>query len=464
MKDTVVRLQEIVINNFKNVEYGKVSLESYINFNKNINSHDILGVYGQNGSGKTALVDALEILKLLLSGKRLPKDMDYLINSVSQKSELQFTFLVESLNEKYFVYYLVEITKGNSETNPKVTKESISFSTIEGDKRTRKSTIIDFDITSEDIIRPIDRYSEIMRINKSNAIKLEVSKVYALEQGTSFIFNSRSVDIFKESFRKNIAFFNIINSLNIFAQLNLFVIKNQQLGVLNMNQILPLTFRLESQDEIISGDYVALFDTSTISESNFNLLKKIISQINIVINAIIPELEVDIINHGTQLEEDGDLKIKIELLSVRGKNKVPLRYESDGIKKIVSILSAMISMYNKKDICLIIDELDAGIFEYLLGEILNILQENAKGQFIFTSHNLRVLEKLNKESIMFTTTNSKNRYIQIKSVKSNNNLRDFYLRAISLGGQNEDLYEETNTYEINYAFRKAGKLLDEQND
>ena len=100
MKNVVVRLQEIIMNNFKNVEYGKVSLQSYVNFNKNINMNlnDILGIYGQNGSGKTALVDALEILKLLLSGEKLPKDMNYLINSVSQKAVLQFIFLIERLN------------------------------------------------------------------------------------------------------------------------------------------------------------------------------------------------------------------------------------------------------------------------------------------------------------------------------------------------------------------------------
>ena len=34
MKNVVVRLQEIIMNNFKNVEYGKVSLQSYVNFNK----------------------------------------------------------------------------------------------------------------------------------------------------------------------------------------------------------------------------------------------------------------------------------------------------------------------------------------------------------------------------------------------------------------------------------------------
>lgn len=35
---------------------------------------------------------------------------------------------------------------------------------------------------------------------------------------------------------------------------------------------------------------------------------------------------------------------------------------------------------------------NGGIFEYLLGELLNIISEKGKGQLIFTSHNLRPLE------------------------------------------------------------------------
>ncbi|WP_290768332.1 GxxExxY protein [Halanaerobium sp.] len=92
-------------------------------------------------------------------------------------------------------------------------------------------------------------------------------------------------------------------------------------------------------------------------------------------------------------------------------------------------------MYNKPGICLAVDELDAGIFEYLLGEILEIIQDRAKGQLVFTSHNLRPLEKLNKESLIFTTTNPQNRYIRFTNVKETNNLRSFYYRAINLGGQ-----------------------------
>ena len=95
----------------------------------------------------------------------------------------------------------------------------------------------------------------------------------------------------------------------------------------------------------------------------------------------------------------------------------------------------LIFMYNNPSITVAIDELDFEIFEYLLGEILKIIAEKGQGQLIFTSHNLRPLETLDKSFIVFTTTNPNNRYIRLTNVKENNNLRSFYYRDIVLGGQ-----------------------------
>jgi hypothetical protein len=106
---------------------------------------------------------------------------------------------------------------------------------------------------------------------------------------------------------------------------------------------------------------------------------------------------------------------------------------------------------------LAIDELDAGIFEYLLGEMLKIIEESGKGQLIFTSHNLRPLEAISKTSIVVTTTNPKNRYFRLTNVKTNNNLRDFYYHDIVLGGQKECIYEPTNSFAIGREFRLAGE-------
>ena len=132
--------------------------------------------------------------------------------------------------------------------------------------------------------------------------------------------------------------------------------------------------------------------------------------------------------------------------------EIPLKYESEGIKKIISILQLLIVIYNQSSITVAVDELDAGVFEYLLGEILRIISTKGKGQLIFTSHNLRPLETLDRGFLAFTTTNPVKRYIRMTNLKDHNNLRDFYFRDIVLGEQSEELYDPTNNAEIASAF------------
>ena len=63
------------------------------------------------------------------------------------------------------------------------------------------------------------------------------------------------------------------------------------------------------------------------------------------------------------------------------------------------------------------------------------------------------MEKLNKESLIFTTTNPENRYIRFTNVKETDNLRSFYYRVINLGGQEEEVYEKTEKARLARAFK-----------
>ena len=199
-----------------------------------------------------------------------------------------------------------------------------------------------------------------------------------------------------------------------------------------------------------------IFDNNLISEHSYKILKHIIDQINIVLETIIPSFSIGIESKSESFIKECELGVKFELVSIQGNTKIPLRYESDGTKEIIFIVGLLISVYNDPKVCLAIDELDSGLFEFLFGEILVLLKKNGKGQLIFTANNLRALEVLDKNNFIFTTTNPKNRYIKLKGVKTTNNLRDFYLRNIILGGQDEKLYNKTYKEYISEALEKVG--------
>ena len=176
---------------------------------------------------------------------------------------------------------------------------------------------------------------------------------------------------------------------------------------------------------------------------------------NKVLSAIVPRLRIGIYKVGDELTAEGHRGVAVEIVSYKNDTPIPLRSESVGIIKIISLLSCLLAVYNSRSVCLVIDEFDASIFEFLLGELISVFESGAKGQLIFTSHNLRILEMVGSDSIVFSTANPDNRYIRLK-VKPGN-LRDEYLRSLLLGGTEEDIYEKTDPYEIGKALRNAWK-------
>lgn len=460
MNDSIVRISKIELINFKNVENG------VIDFKENLDAKDyelksnILGIYGQNGSGKTALVDAGRFLKRILQGKPLPIDSYNYINALSETACLKFEFSLRKKEKEYIVFYEVEIKKKEDKCSI-ISREKLSISKKADNSWTSKVTLIDYDYKYDDeVFLPKYKYQDAILKDEDNIVNLKVAKKMSLSNNTSFIFNDEVRSILSNS--KEFEDYSMISdSLTYFSKYNLFVIMNDHSGVISMNMLMPFSFRIEKNEGITSGDIALRLDGPTIvNQTAYSILNKIVAQMNMVLKYIVPSLQLELYNYGEQHNEQGDLVTKVELLSKRGETnneiKLPIKYESEGIKKIISILSALIAMYNKPSICMFVDELDSGIYEFLLGEILQIIQNGGKGQMIFTSHNLRPLEVLNKNSLYFTTTNRKNRYIRFSNLKNNNNLRSSYIRCISLGGQKEKLYEETNSIEIQRAFRLAG--------
>lgn len=112
---------------------------------------------------------------------------------------------------------------------------------------------------------------------------------------------------------------------------------------------------------------------------------------------------------------------------------IPLTCESDGIKKILTILPWLIEVYNCRSLTVAADDWDTGLFEYLFGELLAVFSQGGRGQLIFTAYNLRALEVLNSAGAAVTTADPSNRFTHLKTTGLTGNLRDAYYRQLILG-------------------------------
>lgn len=420
---------------------------------------EILGIYGQNGSGKTAIVDALYFLQKVMIGDDLDQSLEDYMNMDSDTAEIFADFNLFMNGIVFEIGYRLSLSR--EEKVVVISRETLSGAKNENGIRTNKTVFMDYqrDQTNT-IFKPQKRLDEILEENKDIKTDLIVARKMAEKSNCSYIFGESSRDIFCREYKNGFQQFSvIISSLFEFALKDLFVIRNTHSGVISANFVSLMTFRIENDNMGGKGDFtVSLTEPILVDEERKNLLETIVERINIVLYTIIPGLQVTIKNYGKQSLDDGEEGWKLELMSKReGMKEIPIRMESEGIIKIISILNALIQAFGNPSICLVIDELDSGIFEYMLGELLDIFKKSAKGQLIFTSHNLRALEMIDKESIMFSTANPDNRYIHMKNVRESNNLRNMYIRSITLGGQSEEIYEETDSLKIARAFRKAGR-------
>lgn len=469
MTKSIIRLQKIIIQNLKNVALGEIRFSCNLWEDIYERKADVLGVYGQNGSGKTTLICALSLLKGLMSGTALPMNFSNIIKCGEQAAVCSFEFsVVTEEQEKYKVVYQVTLSKEASlnkdnpvERSVVITNEILSISKLQANRYEKSKSvkilvIADNEDEANIKVFPGNFFKDFLKETKKETKKENIEELLSksFKNGISYLF---SKEILSETKTNNTEFYTIIHLLNYYATYQLHIISNVQSGVINANIALPFSFVLEDKKSVsmLYGS-LKLNGTSLLPKDLTPAIQQKIELVNVVLGELVPGLSIRLVELEEQIGEDGEKLIETQLLARRGENEILLQYESDGIKKLISILYTVILGYRDASVTVAIDELDSGIFEFLLGEILQMFEESGQGQLIFTSHNLRPLEVLNKKNILFTTTNEKHRYIRLQNVRTNQNLRDFYYHDIILGGQKECIYEMTNPYVIRKAFKMAG--------
>jgi AAA15 family ATPase/GTPase len=508
-----IRIKEIYIENFRNVKKGNILCECGRKYIEHGTEPDIIGLYGQNGSGKTSVILALQILKNVMSGMGSYDFFADYINVDSSYAFFCYTFDLQYLDGKRreVIYSFKMKKKEKNISNRIISTKGYIFDAAEnyingkygaaifdeciqmsGDfygKRIKKQTIIDTSLN--DLNYPFGPASKReFFYNDENKNVLIGNKISAEKNFSSYIFEFDTMEAFE---KQKSEYYYVLEELSFFAGRKLFVISTGDYGLIQVSKLLPLytkkntvanfnfklmegfvndemnsvvgtaSEQLSSEQEILNNlsinhpVYFSLSSQEPIMKSIYPIIEKEINRISVVLSSVIPGTEIYLKKGNETTDKNGFESFYAELMIKKDGKEMPLKYESDGTLKMISMLNCLIMAFNDESITVAIDELDSGVFEYLLGEILQVFEEAGRGQLFFTSHNLRPLEVLNKKYLFFTTTDENNRFVHLKNIGKTNNLRNVYFREIlGMEGGDIKLYSGTQKYKIAAAFRKAG--------
>ena len=448
------RLMGIELTDVKNVRQGAIDLLS-----------PVTGIYGQNGSGKTTAITALRVIRTLLSGASLTHD-DSFIGLIRQKAEtakITATFATHDGTADYTV--ILEDAGGGL---CRVSGETLAFKADAG----RRRILFDHEGKSGDFgsrdytTRPLTPWRSLRTARQAIGNRLSEEETLSWSQSRSYLFSTvfRTMLDALSSWRgqtetisesRSAAFSGILDptlaitkELHEYAEDKMRIVTTRE-GASVCFGYSPVYYKDNAEELIDVGRPVV------VPAGMRDTIDLMVRQANIVMPQLVPDLKLECDMRDDETE-DGKPGVKVFLRSHRGDVTIPFWAESEGIRRIVGILTMLVRMFNEPGMTVAIDEIDDGVFENLLGELLEALDQQGEGQLLFTAHNLRALEILGRDSIVFSTTDPDNRFTRPQGVRGSNNLRDMYFRAINTIHEGAQLADKVHQADIALALIQAG--------
>ena len=422
-------IHSIKIKNYKLIKESTISFEG-----------NMSGIYGPNGTGKTAVLEVIDILKTYftytyknifineleseeLEIKNLKKKI---LDGVTQGKESFSVEIVFLIKENLYKLYVEFKIKDDEVT---VVKEEFSYKPNNSRKVFKNILRIS---NEEDELVP-SMYVGNASIDGGTILdKAQIRKKVVVSFNNFYSYMSL---ILKYSLTEKISlgdemkeFIESFTSVNNILK-SIIIVTLKEQALYNLGIIIPLSYHI---NDFNYGTLPIQFGKSTniYPEKIVNILEEVIKQINTIFSIIVPKSKLILEKKLANVEKNKKL-FSFNIYVERDGIKLLLEKESTGIIKLVSLLSTMIHYTKDKNAIVVIDELDIHIFEYLLANLLEKLSYHAKGQLIFTAHNLLPMEKLNKTSIIISTKGKDENvvYTYLKGTSATTNLRNKYLKS-----------------------------------
>ena len=462
-----VRIENVMIENFKNVANGCVCFNEYPKMTrKQLCEEDftnVLGIYGQNASGKTTVIDVLTLIRHLISGGTLNSFTRFNIRNGESFFTIGADFLIRNDNSSNLLNY--SITISNKDERLCISEEKIELSEFDEEtqrfgNKTKPFTFINGKGINPTFLAHIGSSNNKAVVqylsSKGSELIYDKDSVEAKTdkgQLTSTIFNSEIISLLNNE-KELLDFSKLLNTLISFCKERFLIVNTSMYSDISKGIVGINGYGMDENLEKVHENFLAFFGRQIMSDVKFKAFEKTLRDDGMILESLVPGLTIKPHVYKEVLNANGEKSVEFEIMSVRDGKEIPLFYESRGIKQLLIFIGDLIEVFNEDGTFIAIDELDSGIFEYLLGELIYTFDNYAQGQLLFTSHNFRTLEKIKPNEIYFTVLNDKNKYIRPRNIKNTNNLRNVYYKLIAQGDGDNVYYNKTSSSNIAMAFYK----------
>lgn len=387
-----------------------VSLSFYkktISNELNTQEYNIKGIYGMNGSGKSAIVTSVDILKNLLvnpsylNNPIAQKNLEAIVNKKIGKLYMEADFIAEIQSNTLYFRYCITLAK-DALGKYVIAVEELSFknATSKKDNMIPIFKVVDGEVT---LLNGCDKDEDRNVILKKTVNLLSTASMCVL------IYEKIFVEVVKKQLM-DLNFFNICSFLlycfgkhlhvyldvsddhrDYFIDNSNDVFTDGDKNSIDLDSLLDHFIAMDSdQVDIIS------ISSNYIAKGSYKDFEKKIKKLCEFLQIFKSDLK------GIEIDRKEDRNIYVcGLIMVYDSYKIHAEFESTGIKKLIRLYAYLKEMVNGGIV--FIDEFDSNLHDVYLCALLEYLMEYGEGQLCFTTHNVGPMDvlKKNKKSIDF---------------------------------------------------------------
>lgn len=428
-----------------------------IEFNLNktkTKTNQFISIYGENGSGKTNIVELFKLLQQITMARR--------IDVVMNKMPKEFWKIQEEMSDQLSME-IREIFQLSPQLNQYRMLDEKEATEIEyGFKINNKNGFYYIKFNNE-IIEEKLYYMAGKQRGYLFQIKKDDSKINK-DLNNSIFLNEKYNEELTEGIDKYWGKYSFLSLLSFeMAEKNKYYIENNiSKNIFEViNHIWEMTVHVDKGTfRTIPDSFVKVRKLNNIQVGNVKKEKiHEIEKYENILNIFFTQAYADIKEVKYKIDEKED-RLYYELYfnkMIGGKIKsIPSKYESDGTKRILNQFDTIIGSLLGETV--ILDEIDNGIHDVLMKNIIMSIKDEITGQLIITTHNTLLLEILPKEYIYILSTdyNGNKTINSIKEygikIQKNNNARDLYFKGVFGGIPTTDYIDFE---EIEYALKDS---------